>query len=105
MLSVGRLIHEYPETNRSKPYQSILAIPLVATDERVIGALSIDSTRPYFFQSFTPGQTEDALENGLQPYLQLILLALEGLAGESTTEVIDSLCTVPRTDPPGERPR
>ncbi len=59
-------MEEYPEI-RDKPYRSVLAIPLIASDGKtVFGALSIDSPKPYSFQSFEPMATENRLENGLQ---------------------------------------
>jgi hypothetical protein len=84
VLSVGRLIDEYPEAPKNKPYQSILAIPLFNTKDQIYGAVSIDCSKPYYFQSFKPGVAEDAMENSLQPYLQLVTMTLECFAGRST---------------------
>jgi hypothetical protein len=77
-VSVGDLCHEYPEGPQNKPYRSILAIPMINDDE-VVSVVSIDSTRPYFFQSFKTGDVENELENGLLPYIQTLRLALEQL--------------------------
>ena len=53
--------------------------------------LSIDSSRPYFFQSFRRGAVENELENGLQPYLQTLLLALESLVSRDRQAVLHAL--------------
>lgn len=91
-VSVGDLTIEYPEAPKNKPYRSILAIPLMTSDnERPIGALSIDSTRPYFFESFTPGTVENDLENSLAPYLHTLILVLEVLLSRDPTMMLDAL--------------
>jgi len=83
-VSVGMLSEEYPDTSKDKPYESILALPLFSTDgDTPYGCVSIDCSRPYFFQSFTPDQAENEMENSLQPYLQLITLVLECFIGSS----------------------
>jgi hypothetical protein len=83
-ISVGMLSEQYPETATGKPYQSILALPLFRTEDDVpYGCISIDCSRPYFFQSFTPDQAENDMENSLQPYLQLITLVIESFAGRT----------------------
>jgi len=108
-LSVGMLTEDYPEAPKNKPYQSILAIPLISSDDLVVyGALSIDSTRPYFFESFVPGQVENDLENSLLPYLQLITLVLERFTGLDAPAILrrlhgDTEATTSPTE--GGRPR
>jgi hypothetical protein len=83
-VSVGMLSEEYPDTDEDKPYESILALPLFSTDADLpYGCVSIDCSRPYFFQSFTPDQSENEMENSLQPYLQLITLVIECFIGRS----------------------
>ena len=83
-VSVGMLSEEYPGTDEDKPYESILALPLFSTDgDLPYGCVSIDCSRPYFFQSFTPDQSENEMENSLQPYLQLITLVIECFIGRS----------------------
>ena len=80
VLSVGVLTQQYPEGPTNKPYKSILAIPLFgAQGDLPYGALSVDCSQPYFFESFIPGQVENDLENSLQPYAHLITLTLEAL--------------------------
>ena len=56
------------------------------------GGIGIDCARPYFFESFAAGQTENDLENGLQPYTQLITLVLEALVGSDRRQVVQALC-------------
>lgn len=97
-LSVGDLCAEYPEAPKNKPYRSILAIPVIATDDTVLGALSIDSTRPYFFQSFQRSSVENSLENGLMPYVALLVLALEAIASGDRSRLVSQL--VGGTDDP-----
>lgn len=91
-LSIGMLEYSYPEGPKNKPYKSILAIPLFAsTGENVYGVLSIDSTRPYFFESFTPGAIENELENSLQPYAVVLTLILEFLVDSNHDNVLKRL--------------
>ena len=90
-LSVGDLVVAYPEGPRNKPYRSILAVPLLGTDDKGYGCLSIDSSRPYFFESFATDQLEDGLEKGLQPYIQLITMTLERLVSKDKREVVKHL--------------
>lgn len=87
VVSVGDYRLEYPESPKNKPYSSILAIPLVACDSRVVGVLSIDSTRPYFFESFTPSAVENDMENSLAPYATTIVLVLERLLPDEANRV------------------
>lgn len=80
-LSIGHLGTEYRESP-PKPYKSILAIPLFSSKEnKIIGCLSIDCSRPFFFSSFSAGAAENKLENTLQPYLQLVTMTLEKFCG------------------------
>jgi len=100
VLSVGVLTQAYPEGPMNKPYQSILAIPLFgAKRDTPYGALSIDCSRPYFFESFVPGQVENDLENSLQPYAHLITLALETLVSTDPSEVVVKLVPVQAPSP------
>lgn len=83
-LSIGMLSIEDPEGPKDKPYKSILAMPLFNTaNDEVYGCLSVDCSKPYFFQSFEPDQVENEMENSLQPYLQLITMILECFLGRS----------------------
>lgn len=87
-LSIGKLRDEYPEGPQNKPYASILAIPLFSSDgDRVFGCVSVDCSKPYFFQSFTPDQVENDLENSLQPYLQLITMVSECFVGRDNDQL------------------
>jgi hypothetical protein len=99
VLSVGDLVQSYPEGPKTKPYRSILAIPLFGArgdeTDTPYGALSIDCSEPYFFESFAPGQAESDLENSLQPYIQLITLALETLVSTDRHVIITQLTQVP----------
>ena len=92
VLSVGELTNSYPEGPKTKPYRSILAIPLFSaqndSSDMPYGALSIDCSEPYFFESFAPGQAENDLENSLQPYTQLITLTLESLVSTDRHSMI-----------------
>lgn len=102
-LSVGDLCREYPEAPKNKPYRSILAIPVIGTDETsVLAVVSVDSSRPYFFQSFRSGIVEDALENSLQPYLQTLVLALESLISPDKKTVLRELLAPTRLDDGGK---
>jgi len=92
VLSVGELIYSYPEGPQNKPYRSILGIPLFgAQGDAAYGALSIDCSEPYFFDSFSPGQVENDLENSLQPYAHLITLTLEALVSTDRVVMIKKL--------------
>lgn len=96
VLSVGLLAQAYPEGPTNKPYKSILAMPLFsARDDVPYGALSIDCSRPYFFESFIPGQAENDLENSLQPYIHLITLVLEALVSTEWRRVVRALAASP----------
>lgn len=91
-LSVGELCDEYPEAPTNKPYRSILTIPVIGSDEAtVLAVVSIDSSRPYFFQSFQRGFVENELENSLQPYLQTLVLALEQLVSTDRATALHRL--------------
>lgn len=102
-ISVGDLVKAYPEGPKTKPYRSILAIPLFSakseTQDVPYGALSIDCSEPYFFESFAPGQAESDLENSLQPYIQLITLALDSLISTEGHVIIAKLSEVPTSLP------
>jgi hypothetical protein len=91
-LSIGRLSKENPLGPQNKPYESILAIPLLGTQsEEAYGCLSIDCSRPYFFESFRPGQTENPMENSLQPYLSAITMILECFVSRTPEELADRI--------------
>ena len=91
-LSIGKLREEYPEGPQNKPYASILAIPLFNSDgESIFGCLSIDCSKPYFFQSFTPDEVENDMENSLQPYLQLITMVAECFVGRDSNQLREGL--------------
>jgi hypothetical protein len=95
-LGVGMLTEAYPEGPRNKPYKSILAIPLFGAEANApYGVLSIDCSRPFFFESFVPGQTENDLENSLQPYSHLITLVLELLVSRDPSQVVTRLSLLP----------
>ena len=50
VLTIGDLTEEYQEAPQNKPYRSIMAVPLFASGrDHAYGALSVDSSRPYFF--------------------------------------------------------
>lgn len=91
VLSVGDLCTEYPEAPTNKPYRSILAIPIFGTDESPLAVVSVDSSRAYFFQSFQRDKAENDLENGLLPYLELLVLALENLVDRDPSSRIKKL--------------
>ena len=59
----------------SKPYKTVLALPIRSKGENkepmVIGSVSIDSNKPYFFRTY--GRE---IEIAIQPYLNLIALTL-----------------------------
>jgi hypothetical protein len=91
-LSIGDILRENRHAPRNKPYRSILALPVMGSEEgSVIGAISLDSSRPYFFQSFKLGAIEDSLENGLQPYVQTLALVLENLILRDGQDILSSL--------------
>jgi hypothetical protein len=88
-VAVGDYHLEYPELPKNKPYRSVLAIPLMPKpDQPPIGALCIDSSQPYFFESFTPGAVENDLDNSLAPYVHTLLLALEALLSRRPSEML-----------------
>lgn len=87
VISTGDLLSEYPETNANKQYKSILAIPLFPEDGKPYGALSIDSTRSYFFEGLNAGKLESDLENTLQPYIQMITLVMEQMVSPDTSKL------------------
>jgi hypothetical protein len=92
VLSVRDLVHSYPEGPKNKPYRSILAIPLFGAEgSAAYGALSLDCSEPYFFDSFTPEKVENDLENSLQPYVHLITLTLEALVSTDRAVMIARL--------------
>jgi len=91
-LSIGKLRAEYPEGPQNKPYASILAIPLFdSINNEAFGCVSVDCSKPYFFQSFTPDQVENEMENSLQPYLQLITMVAESFVGRDGNQLRDGL--------------
>lgn len=93
VISVGDYYVEYPHFPKSKPYRSILAIPVISSDNKtVLGALSIDSSRPYFFDSFTPGNVANSLENNLSPHVHTLVLILEHLLPHERARMVRLLC-------------
>jgi hypothetical protein len=90
-LGVGELVRDYPEGPTNKPYRSVLAIPVLREDGSALGVVSVDSTRPYFFESFKSGHVENELETGLLPYTQTLLLALDSLAGTEDRAALRTL--------------
>jgi len=91
-LSVGDVSRDYPEGPKNKPYRSILTIPVIGRDpEKVLGIVSVDSSRPYFFQSFQQGVTENELENDLLPYLATLALIMEGLVSDDPRAIVEEL--------------
>jgi hypothetical protein len=99
VLSVGEMTDSYPEGPKTKPYRSILAIPLFrAEGDSAYGALSIDCSQPYFFDSFYPGKVENDLENSLQPYAHLITLVLDTLVSTDRIRLVSVLSEV--SNPP-----
>jgi hypothetical protein len=64
----GDIRYAYPSTPHGKPYNSVLVIPLLnAAGDRVIGAVSIDSSEMFHFNTY-----ENDLETALLPYTQLL---------------------------------
>lgn len=90
-VSVGELTEEYPEAPKNKPYRSILALPLFSSANVAFGALSIDSSRAYFFESFIPGRLENDMENSLSPYTHTLVLALEHLLSRDPSVMLSKL--------------
>ena len=105
-LSVGKLSSQYPHGPQNKPYDSILAIPLIgsASDE-AYGCLSVDCSRPYFFESLRPDYIESQMENSLQPYIHLITMVLECLVSRSPEVVVGLLIDQPVAKAPARRRR
>jgi hypothetical protein len=87
VVACGNLLTEYPEQPKQE-YVSILAIPLFTTAGKALGAITFDSPRPYFFQSFVPLATERQLDEDLQPYVQTLLLVLEALIGRDRGTIL-----------------
>lgn len=68
----GDIKHVFPTTQHGKPYNSVLVIPLLeAAGRRVIGAVSIDSSEFFHFNTY-----ENGLETSLLPYTQLLITTL-----------------------------
>jgi hypothetical protein len=71
-LTTGNVYADFPETPAGKPYRSILALPIVVETERTtVGVVSIDSSRPYHFESDFLN-----LVKGLMPYVALLAWTL-----------------------------
>lgn len=103
VVSVGDVKIQYPEGPQNKPYVSILALPLFGrSGAHPIGALSVDSTRPYFFESFVPGSLENELENSIAPYARTLVLVLETLLSPDPSFMIRKLAG--ESPPGGARP-
>jgi len=96
VLTIGDLTAEYQEAPQNKPYRSIMAVPLFRSGhDYAYGALSVDSSRPYFFESFRQGHVANSLENSLMPYCQLITMVLEALIDPSPEKMISALASSP----------
>jgi hypothetical protein len=67
---VGELYEEWPETDGSKPYHSILAIP-VFLENKTVGVVSIDSSIPWHFHA------DPHLVDYLLPYVGLLAWTLD----------------------------
>jgi hypothetical protein len=95
----GDMLSDFPDGPRNKPYRSILAIPVFGTkdDQQVLAVVSIDSSRPYFFESFKRGLVERSLETGLRPYLGTLALALECLVSRDKDAILRALSENPVT--------
>jgi hypothetical protein len=74
-VEVGDIWVEFPKTDRTKRYRSILGIPLKSVESdspEIIGVLSIDSSAPYHFAKW-----ETQLTNLLLPLTTILELTLE----------------------------
>lgn len=74
-VEVGDIWVEFPKTDRTKRYRSILGIPLKSVESEspeVIGVLSIDSSAPYHFAKW-----ETQVVNLLLPLTTILELTLE----------------------------
>lgn len=70
--TTGDVYSDFPDTPAKKPYRSILALPVVLEAERItVGVVSIDSSRPYHFESDFLN-----LVKGLMPYVALLAWTL-----------------------------
>lgn len=69
--STGDVYEDYPGTPEGKPYRSILVIP-VRLGDRVVGVVSIDSSRRYHFELYA-----DELVQGLTPFVSLLAWTLD----------------------------
>ena len=67
----GDVYVDYPETPPSKPYRSIMAIPVRDASDTVLGVVSIDSSRRYHFDAH-----KNDLGDGLAPYVALLAWTL-----------------------------
>lgn len=67
----GEIRYAYPSTPSDKPYHSVLVIPLIDVNNRVVGAVSIDSSEKFHFNTY-----ENDLETSLLPYTQLLTSTL-----------------------------
>jgi GAF domain-containing protein len=63
---MGDLVKDVPQQAEAKPYRSIMAVP-VWGEEKVVGVVSIDSTRPHHFDIECQN-----LERYLAPYICLL---------------------------------
>lgn len=86
----------YLRKSENSKYKSICAIPLFSSKKSgnsikmltANGVVSLDSPIPFLFQWYNEYAAERDLEVQLQPYLQLITLALEQFAGRTSEEAI-----------------
>jgi hypothetical protein len=78
----SELMDDRPGSKSEKRYRSILAIPIVGEHNGMLGAVSVDSTRPHDFDL----DSED-LVRSLMPYVSLLGWTLmdNGARGVATT--------------------
>ena len=91
-MSIGDMRHESPKTPL-KPYRSILALPLFSCAGQVIGCVSIDSSRPYYFQRLRPLVLESEIETNIGPYLADLALFLHTCGAREPAAMLATLKT------------
>jgi hypothetical protein len=72
----GDIKSDYPDTAVGKSYNSVMVVPIFpvnspSANPRPIGAVSIVSSEPYHFDTYT-----DELETHLMPYVKLLSITL-----------------------------
>src|SRR5262249_30403744 len=68
----GDVYVDFPDTPPSKPYRSILTIPVRDVQGRILGVVAIDSSRKYHFD-----RHRRDLSEGLSPYVALLSWTLK----------------------------